>query len=97
MATALGGDDGSAWPEGLAEFRADLWGPVPGGVLEACRCTYCAARYGAALPADTSTTVASARRRWRQARIDYARRMWGKGSLYRRECFQLSWELTGRA
>ena len=95
MAT-LRNDGDNPWPERLAEFRAGQWGPVPGGVLEACRCPDCTARHGAALPPDTSITVAAARRRWRQARISYAHQKWGKGSRYRRECFQMSWELTGR-
>jgi hypothetical protein len=69
MAELLGGDAG--WPPRLAVFDPNDWPPQPGATLEACRCTYCTERSGAALPPDVSTSVAAARRRWRQARVDF--------------------------
>jgi hypothetical protein len=77
MATELG--RAAAWPLELETFDPERWGPVPGATLETCRCAHCVERFGAALPADDSTDVEDARRRWREARIEFLTETLGRG------------------
>jgi hypothetical protein len=87
MAKFLNGN--SEWPPELATFDPRDWGPVPGAVLQACRCAPCTARWGAALPPDDSTTVGAARRRWREARIAFLRETLGRDHpAYKLEVFE---------
>jgi hypothetical protein len=82
-------------PPELEVFDPARWGPVPGAVLEACRCASCVARWGPELPPDTSTTVGAARRRWRQARVDHLRDVLGKDHpAYRFEVLQQIQEMS---
>src|SRR5271166_6028871 len=77
-----------AWPAALEVFDPADWPPVPGATLQACRCAYCTARFGAALPPDTSTSVKAARRRWREARKTFLLEAVGRQHpAYRLEVF----------
>ena len=71
-------DTGWKWPAELETFDPEMWGPVPGATLQACRCAYCAARWGAALPPDDSVSVKAARRRWSEARVEFLRETLGR-------------------
>ena len=88
MATRLR-DRLTGWPPELEVFDLEDWGPVPGATLESCRCAGCAERWGPQLPADDSTSVEDARRRWREARIAHLRERLGKDDrLYKFEVLE---------
>lgn len=94
MATVLR-DELTGWPAERDVFDPAEWGPVPGAVLEACRCSGCVERFGPDLPPDDSTTVWSARRRWREARIAHLREHVGKDHrLYKFEMLESIRELS---
>jgi len=71
---------GGRWPDRLAVFKFSEWPPGEGELQQTCTCAPCVERHGPPKPA--KHTVATARRRWRQARLATLR----KGSYeYRTE------------